>query len=121
MLDCFGENQQRRNEPQMFPPRSGNVAHPGRGFTLPLGSTLTGYLSRWPLILVTWLETNCSQFCCPMCRTCLMHSRLSGLVKLSSMAPICSAHKDILYPKICRKYDTLDDTNGSTKLPTYQN
>ena len=91
-----------RNEPQMFPPRSGNVVHSGRGFTLPMRSTLTGYLSRWPCISVTSLETNCSQLCSPIRRTCLMHSRLSGLVKLSSTAPICSAQSDILYPKICR-------------------
>jgi hypothetical protein len=85
-----------RNEPQMFPPRSGNAVHSGRGFTFPMRSTLTGYLSRCPFISVTLLEKNCSQFCSPILRTCLMHSRLSGLVKLSSKAPMCSAQSDIL-------------------------
>lgn len=83
-------------EPQMFPPMSGNVAHPGKGFTLPLRSTLTGYLRRWPLIWVTSLAKNWSQLCSPSWRTRLMHSRLSGWLKSSSIIPICSAQRDIL-------------------------
>lgn len=83
-------------EPQMFPPMSGNVGHPGKGFTLPLRSTLTGYFMRWPLISVTSLEMNWSQLCSPRRRTRLMHSRLSGWLKSSSITPICSAQRDIL-------------------------
>uniref|UniRef100_A0A0E0CU99 Uncharacterized protein n=1 Tax=Oryza meridionalis TaxID=40149 RepID=A0A0E0CU99_9ORYZ len=96
--ECNASKAAFRNVPQMLPPRSGNAAHPGRGFTLPSRATLTGYLTRCPLISLTSLEANCLQFCSPMCRTCLVHSRLSGQLKLSSTAPMCSAHSDILYP-----------------------
>ncbi|KAK2976791.1 hypothetical protein RJ640_027187 [Escallonia rubra] len=82
--------------PTMFPPTSGNVSQPASGFTLPVRSTSTGYLRRWPLNWDTSSAAYCFQFDSLRDLTLLTQSRLSGRSNRSSRPPMCSAQSDIL-------------------------
>ena len=84
--------------PQTLPPTSGKVSNPGRGLSLPLLFTSTGYLRRCPCNGLKSSAVNLFQFSSAILFTHFTQFKLSGWLKQSSMIPMCSAHSDVLYP-----------------------